>query len=108
MAVETDTERATMLADFGELVTFSPGDVWPNRSDTTASIRVIFDAEYIELPGDRIGINSNALIAQARTSDISGAVRNSVLERSDGKLYKVTAVQDDGTGMTVLELEGPR
>ena len=108
MTVETDTDRATMLIDFGELVKFSPGDVWPNRASDTAEIRVIFDAEYVELPGERVGINSDNPIAVGRTTDLEDAVRNSVLERSDGKAYKITSVQPDGTGITMLELEGPR
>lgn len=97
-----------MLADFGELVTFSPGDVWPNISDDTIDITVIFDYDYVELPGDRVAISSDNPVALGRSTDLAGAVRNSMLQRLDGSQYKVASVQPDGTGFTLLELEGPR
>ena len=109
MPVETESDRAAMLADFGEAVIFSPGDVWPNRADTHATITVIFDAEYIELSHEYSQSNSKTPVALGRTSDLSGAVRNSMLERtSTGKDYKIVNVEPDGTGITLLELEGPR
>jgi len=109
MTVETASDRLTMLSDFGESVTFSPGNCWPNRSDQAASITIIFDADYLELTAERQTINSNNPICLARSVDVAGAVRGSVINRTDtAKDYKVVNVEPDGTGITMIELEGPR
>jgi len=109
MTVETDTDRLTILADFGEPVKFSPGAVWPNHADSESDVTVIFDAEYVEVIGERTRINSDNPLCVGRTTDLAGAERNSVIRRtSTGKQYKVVSVEPDGTGITLLELEGPR
>ena len=109
MTVESAADRLTMLADFGELVTFSPGDSWPDVANQAADITIIFDADYVEIDGERQSINSNNPICLGRSADLEGAVRNSVINRlSTGKLYKIVNVEPDGTGFTMLELEGPR
>ena len=111
MTVETDTDRLTMLSDFGELTIFSPGAVYPNRSsDMVEDVYMIFDAETVELLADQAEINSKAPNALARTSDVAGVERNSMVERPNATgydLYRVVDHQPDGTGMTLLELEGP-
>lgn len=107
MAVETDTDRSTMIADFGSTVTFSPGDTWPNRNDQTVEIKGIFDNEFFELVGEDTRIKSSQPMLICKTSDVSDAERNSVVEIGTDK-YKVVGVEPDGTGITLLLLEGPR
>ena len=109
MTVESDADRLTMLTDHGEQVEFSPGNVWPNRAGDHATVWIIFDAEYIEIITEHRALNSSQPLAIGRTSDLAGAVRGSMLERSGtGKDYKIVNVEPDGTGITLLELEGPR
>lgn len=113
MSIENDSDRLYLVQDFGEEITFSPGNVWPDRASTSASVYMIFDREYMELPGEQIVTSSSNPIAQCRTSDVEGVKFGSVIERpvSDytGAIekYKVVDVQPDGLGMTVLILEGP-
>ena len=109
MTVETDADRLSLLSDHGEPATFSPGNVWPNRSSAAATITIIFDSDYVELDTERSSINSNNPLCQCRTIDVVDAVRGSVITRtSTAKDYKIVNVEPDGTGFTLLELEGPR
>jgi len=96
-----------MLADFGELVVFTPGAVYPNRSDKTKTIKGIFDNAYYRVDGEPAGINTRESSLICRTADTEDAARNSMVE-VDAGVFKVTNVEPDGTGVTVLVLEGPR
>lgn len=107
MSVESDTDRATMLADFGETCTVHPGNVWPDLSSKARSAVLIFDADYVELVGVEARIDSNKPMAIGRTSDLTDVERGTMIQRGSDE-YKVVDVQPDGTGMTLLELEGPR
>ena len=109
MPVESAADRATLLADFGEAAIFSPGAVWPNRSSASCTITGIFDFEYLPIDGGDTRLSSSNPVFFARTADLADVVRDSVIERvSDGGVYKVAAIEPDGTGMTLLQLEGPR
>ena len=108
MTVETDADRATMFADFDAPVSFSPGPTWPDQNDDTATINGIFDSEFVEIPGQDMSAESRTLMFTGRSIDLVDAVHNSMIERSDGKIYKVISVEPDGTGITTLGLEGPR
>ena len=108
MTVESAADRLSMLADFGQLVTFSPGDSFPSRNDKTATITGIFDNEYYQATGEDIGSNSRIPTLMVRTADVANAQRNSMVELSTGATYKVIRPEDDGTGITVLILEGPK
>jgi len=96
-----------MLADFGELVVFTPGAVYPNRSDKTVEIMGIFDNAFYSGDGDPAGANTRQTSLICRTADSVNAARNSMVEVGND-VYKVTSVEPDGTGITVLLLEGPR
>ncbi len=108
MPVETDTERKSMLADFGDLVIFSPGNTFPSRNDNSKEITAIIDKEYFEVGGGRAGVASVAPGAIALSSDVEGAVRGSMLEEKlTGLRYRIENPEPDGTGFTELRLEGP-
>ena len=92
--------------DFGQLVTFSPGDSYPNRNDATRKINVIFDNGFFEVLGDD-GVDSSSPFCVGVSSDLADAARNSMVEIGND-IYKVVTVQPDGTGITTLILEGPR
>ena len=67
MAVEDDTDRTNMLADFGVSATYNGA----------TAITVIFDDEYLEdSPGQGPGADSSHPAALARASDVSNAVRH--------------------------------
>ncbi len=107
MGVETDAERLTRLVDFGQSITFSPGDTYPNRNDKTAEITAIFDSGYFEITGEETGTDSKTPTITARDIDTADAARNSMVEIG-ADVYKVVGVERDGTGMTELILEGPK
>lgn len=107
MTVETDTERTSMIADFGVAVTWSPGDTYPNRNDKTASIKGVFDNEFFEIAGQDTRARSSQPMIVCKTSDVETAARNSMVEIGADK-FKVVGVEPDGTGITLLLLEGPR
>ncbi len=105
--VESDLDRAHLLADFGELVLFSPGSTYPNRNNETVEITGIFDKEFFEVAGDLAAADSSQPIIVCRSIDVLEAERNSMIEIGDD-VYKVVGVEPDGTGITALLLEGPR
>jgi hypothetical protein len=107
MSVESAADRANMLADFGQLITFTPGAVYPNRSDKTVEIMAIFDNDFYAVDGGEVGINTRQPSIMARTADTENAARNSMVEIGND-IYKVVSPEPDGTGMTVLQLEGPK
>ena len=112
MTVESASDRATMLADFGLLCIFSPGATYPNRNDKSVSIRGIFDNGFYDIIGAETDAASRNPTLTCRTDDVNGAMRNSMIEIG-GDVYKVVSPEPDGTGddtekgITVLMLEGP-
>ena len=107
MTVETAEDRATLLADFGETVLFSPGSTYPNRNDNSESITVIFDNGFYDVPLDAAAGTAKNPSVLTRTADTEDAARNSMIERGEDR-YKVVEVEPDGNGFSVLSLEGPR
>ncbi len=99
MPIETADDRALMLADFGESVSFMPGG-W-HKSYITA----IFDNQYQSV--DAGGSVSFAVVQPrltVRTADIPNAVEGDCfLVR--GNLYAISILMDDGTGITEIALE---
>lgn len=67
---------------------------------TGPAITVIFDRAFVE----QLGIDATMPVAIARTADVSGLVRGSVLTIA-GVAYRVTSTQPDGTGITTVYLE---
>ena len=96
-----------MLADHGQLVTFTPGNTYPDRNDDTVEITVIFDTAFFEIDGDESDADSKQPRILARTLDTADAARNSMVEIG-ADVYKVVGVEPDGTGISVIALEGPK
>lgn len=91
MTLETSNDRAGFLADFGSDVTGA------------ASFRAIFDHQYIEA-GDIIG--RKPLLVAAEVSPVTSLTRGDVLTVED-QSYTVIRLEPDGTGWTLIILEGP-
>lgn len=99
MAVETDVERAIMLADFGVSVSYTPS------GGSATTITGILDNQYqaIETGGEVAFAVEQPRLA-VRTSDVSSAAEGDTVVIA-GVTYNVTIVMNDGTGMTDLALE---
>jgi hypothetical protein len=99
MPVETADDRAFMIADFGESVTYMP------TGRVKSTITAIFDNQYQSV--DAGGTVSFAVVQPrltVRTADIPNAEEGDCfLVRST--LYAVTILMDDGTGITEIALE---
>lgn len=106
MTVESDSDRLTLLADFGQTAKFSPGVTFPDRNGETADITAIFDNNFLEVRGIDSAVASSQPTILARTIDLADVVRNSMIELGADK-YKVVGIEPDGSGMTTLLLEGP-
>jgi len=106
MTVESASDRASVLADFGQVVTFSPGDTFPNRNDSTSDITAIFDNGYFAVALGQTEADNKTPTLLARSADVADAAHKSMIEVG-AAVYKVVGVEPDGTGLTVLNLEGP-
>jgi hypothetical protein len=99
MAVETDTERTVLLADFGVTGSYTAD------GESAVSITVIFDKPYIG-----VGENGEVVVEQSnptclcRASDVSNADHAATIV-IESVTYNVVGVQPDGTGFTILELQ---
>ena len=99
MAVETDTERTALLADFGVSATYTPDGGSPSP------ITVIFDKPYVGVDAaGEVVVESTNPTCLCRTSDVSDADHAATIE-VDSVTYNVVGVQPDGTGFTILELQ---
>jgi len=94
MAVEDASDRAAMLADFGQIVSFG--------SD---SFNGIFDNDYRAIDA-ATGVAFASLDPRlvCRTADVSSIVEGDLLTISAAS-YKVVVIMPDGTGMTEFMLE---
>ncbi len=99
MAVETDVERAIMLADFGESVTYTPS------GGSASTITGIFDREYQAVDtGGEVAFAVEQPRLAVKTSDVANAAEGDSVVIS-GVNYIVRVVMNDGTGLTDLALE---
>lgn len=101
MAVEGDTERAIFFSsdDFGSAATYTPS------GGSASTINGIFDKDYaLAAIGDGVGVGSNDPRFICRTSDVSSAANGDTIV-VNSVTYTVRNVEDDGTGITTLELE---
>ena len=74
MAIETGIERAIMLADFGELVTFTP------FGGSSVSITGIFDSTYEAIDsGGSVSFAVEQPRLTVKTSDVSGVAEGDLL-----------------------------
>ena len=99
MAIESQSDLDSILSDW-DSVTLSPGRTYPNRNDKTVVVNGIFDNAYVQVDN----VESLVPIITAKTSDCVGMRQMSMAEVSNS-LYKVTSVQQDGSGLTTLYLE---
>ena len=106
MTVESDSDRLTLLADFGQTAKFSPGVTFPDRNGSTADITAIFDNNFLEVRGIDSAVASSQPTILTRTIDLADVVRNSMIELA-ADMSKVVGIEPDGSGMTTLLLEGP-
>jgi hypothetical protein len=99
MPVETASDRAALLADFGVQC------VWTPSGGDPATITGIFDNEYLQAEaGGTQGFAMRSAKVLVRTSDIPGAADGDAMT-IDGNNYILRIVMPDGTGMTDLFLE---
>jgi len=82
-------DLAPFFSDFGQPATLAG-----------VAVTGIFDNPYTEA----FGMASRVPIFQLPTEDLGAAVQGSTLV-TGGVTFRVTAVQDDGTGVTTLILE---
>ncbi len=91
MSVETATDRAAMLADFGVTVVYG-----------AYTFTGIYDKAYVETAG----IADYRPTVTCRSSDVTGAsVAAGGAITVDGTSYTVVIIEPDGTGFTTLVLE---
>jgi hypothetical protein len=97
--VETEQDRAVMLADWGVAATLK----WANGMGK--SVKGIFDSAYTEVDmSGTVGFTSTTPRFVCRSCDMTGAEDADSLTLS-GTVYLIRVVQPDGTGMTELILE---
>jgi hypothetical protein len=99
MPVETASDRAVFLADFGETVIFNPA------SGSRKTVTGIFDNIYEEVEaGGSVGVSMQQPRLFVRTSDIAGAKEGDVIIVNETN-YTIRVIMSDGLGMTELALE---
>jgi hypothetical protein len=99
MPIETDFERSLMIADFGEVVRYSPDGL------SSCEIMGIFDNTYEEIEvGGSVPFAASQPRLLVKTSDVTGISEGDTIHFRDLD-YVVRVVMPDGTGMTELALE---
>ena len=101
MSVETDIERAVFFDsdDFAVSATYTPS------GGTATSISGIFDDTFETVEtGGFIPVASSSPMFQVKTSDVSSAAEGDALTVNSTS-YVIRVVMDDGTGVTMLQLE---
>ena len=99
MPVETAADRAIMIADFGESVTFAP------QHSASYTVTGIFDMQYNAVDaGGSVEFAMSEPRLTVRTADVDGVIEgDEFIIRS--LTYVVRIVMSDGTGITELALE---
>ena len=99
MPVEGATQRAIMLKDFGQTVSYTPSG--GSASNVTASV----DNEYEAVEtGGSVAFAIERPRLTVRTADVSTAAEGDAVSFG-GTNYIVRVVMNDGTGMTELMIE---
>ena len=101
MPAESSTERAVFFeADgFGVSATYTPA------GGSASTINGIFDDAFEPIDaGGFVAVASSSPVFHCQTSDVSAAAEGDALTVS-GTNYTIRVVMDDGTGMTMLQLE---
>jgi hypothetical protein len=99
MPIETAADRAAMLADFGETVTYT------KQNGIPVKIQGIFDNQYVEVDaGGEVGFAVQQPRLTVRTVDVVNCTEGDTFVVG-GVTYLSRIVQDDGTGITLVALE---
>ena len=101
MSVETDIERAVFFDtdDFAVSATYTPA------GGSASTISGIFDDAFEAVEtGGFIPVASSSPIFQCKTSAVSSAAEGDALIVNSTS-YLIRVVMDDGTGVTMLQLE---
>jgi hypothetical protein len=101
MAVETDTERAIFFGidDFGTAATYTPS------GGSGVTINGIFEKDFEAIDvGGSVAFAATSPTFHCRTSDVSTAAEGDTLAIGSDN-YIIRVVMDDGTGLTMLQLE---
>lgn len=99
MPVETAADRAAMLADFGESITYTV------QGGSAATITGIFDNQYVEVDsGGEVGFAVQQPRLTVRTADVPNCTEGDTFV-VNSVTYLSRIVQDDGTGITLIALE---
>lgn len=99
MPIETASDRANLLADFGVPC------VWTPTVGSPVTITGIFDYEYQQVEaGGTMGFAMRVAKLLVRSADVPGISDGAALTIEGGS-YIVRIVMPDGTGMTELFLE---
>jgi len=99
MPVESADDRAAMLADFGESITYTV------QGGSAATITGIFDNQYVEVDsGGEVGFAVQQPRLTVRTADVPNCTEGDTFV-VNSVTYLSRIVQDDGTGITLIALE---
>lgn len=96
MTVETATDRAAYLADFGETFTVDP-------TGSAVAVTALYEGAYAEDLGVE-GYAPAVLIVTADATAASLAVGSTIRRSSDSTDFTVRNMQPDGQGFTVAVL----
>ena len=102
MPVESAADRAALLADFGDAVTWT-------RGASTSAFTAIFERPTVTIAGDNADLLDRQASLKCRTADLpSGAIENDpvsiVTQAGETFSLKCRALKPDGSGFTVVEL----
>lgn len=86
--------------DLSAFFNHADGLVVPAILDLGATFYVHFDASYI----DALGVASSSPAVTCQSSDVESAVAGSSILSVGGVDYRVSAVEPDSAGITVLRL----
>lgn len=99
MTVETTSDRLVFLKDFGLDIRYTP------QSGAFDVIKGIFDNDFVNVDaGGDFGFAMQQPRLVVRTSDVPQCAEGDQFV-INGSIYLSRVVQDDGTGMTIIQLE---
>lgn len=100
MTVETDDDRAALLADFGQAGTYTHGLA-------AVALTGIFNAPYASHAMGHMGVDFEGSLPSflVRTSDLPAGAGQGDTLATGATTWNVRSLQPDGTGMTKLMLE---
>jgi len=101
VGIETEVERAIFFDrdGFGSSATYTPS------GGAATLVDGIFEDDYDQIDaGGTIGFAASSPTFQCSTADVSGAAEGDALTVG-GVNYIIRVVMDDGTGITMLQLE---